>query len=268
MDPAPAHAPERLSIHSLARPSVRATLFSILLTLPACGDPFAAGVHAYQQERFADALAAFTECEAAAGDAAPATLLVNRSLAALRAGELRVAEFSAEKAAARGGSEFVPLRDFLLGNAAFARCALAQAEAGLAEADPTAFTRAIARAGEAHDWWQRAAMSSDDWPAARRNVERAARKLDELRTMQAEAERQRQAKKERAPEQRTEQPPPDAPRTEQESEQDLAAQTAPDDLPADQLARLLATLEAKEQEKRALRRDAQRAAKTRVERDW
>jgi hypothetical protein len=220
-------------------------------------------VRAYEEGRFRDALTAFTAAEQAAGDAASGPLLYNRALAALRAGDLRVAESSAEKAAVRGGPELEGLGDFLLGNAAFARAERAKAESALREADPTALARAIAHAATARDAWQRAAASRADWPEARRNVERALLALDDLRKKKEEAEKNRQSKKEQPPE-----PPPPPPRPDEEIEQDPTAQPDPGELSAAQIAQLLARLDAKEREKRDLRRARQRVRDVAVERDW
>ena len=232
------------------------------------GDEFAAGVRAYREDRFEDAFAAFARAEASAGHGASAELLSNLALAALRVRKLRVAEFSAEKAAVRGGPEFEPFREFVFGSAAFARCELAKAETELTDPDPTAFGRAIAHAEQARDAWQRAATSRADWPEARRNVERALLALDDLLARKREADRNRRSKREQTartpddPEQRD----PDA--LVEEVEQDPVPQQGATDLPPGHLERLLAMLAEKEKEKRALRRARQQVRSVRVEKDW
>jgi hypothetical protein len=228
------------------------------------------GERAYAQRRFPEALAAFTAAEQNLGDAAPVELLINRSLAALGAGDLRVAELCAEKAAARGGEDWFGLRDFLIGCAAYQRAERAEAEAGLLEADPTSFDRALLEAATALRSWRLAAASRNDWPAARRNVERALLKLESLRAAREEARNRQQATKEKTQEQLPE-PQPEDPAEEQGGDldaQDLTAQQDPRTLSRQQLAQLFEQLAAKEREKRALRRAAQQRSASKVEKDW
>ena len=241
---------------------MKAPLLSLLLLLPS-GDPFAEGVRAYEEGRFRDAYEAFTEAEYAAGNAASAALLYNRALAALHVGELRAAEFSAEKSAARGGPEFAGLRDFLLGNAAFIACQRAEAEANLRDADPTSLGRAINHARTAGDFWQLAALSRPDWPAARRNVERALLKLEELEQQKAEAEANQAPKTEAEPK-----PPPEPDEPTEEIEQDPTLQEAPPELTPEEIGRLLEKLAQIENEKRTLREAWQRMRTANVENDW
>ncbi len=235
-------------------------LLLLLLPLLSGGDRFAEGVRAYEAGRFEDAYTAFSEAEAAAGNSASARLLFNRALAALNARELRVAEFTAEKSAARGGPELVGLGDFLLGNAAFVRGELAEAESSLMDADPTSLARAILNMKTALESWQLAAANRSNWPEARRNAERALIKLEDLERKKAEADEQ-------VPQ--TEQTPPPTPDEEtEEVEEEPIAQEAPPELSPEQLARLLDKLAQLELEKRALREATQRARSVDVEKDW
>jgi hypothetical protein len=138
-------------------------------------------------------------------------------------------------------------------------------------AEPTGFARAIVEVERAAAAWQSAAVSRDDWPEARRNVERALRKLDELRAQKRDAEGKRaergpppielpppvvDAPREPPP------PPPDAPPEEALLEPALAP-LAPDAVRA-----LLDVLQRKEREKQAIRRAEQDAVGARGERDW
>lgn len=230
------------------------------------GGGFRAGLAAYSEGRFADALAAFTAAELEDPENAFPELLYNRALAALRAGELRVAEISAEKAAARGGRRFQGLCDFLLGNAAFTRCLRGAAETELTSPDPTAFERAIGSCRNAIEFWQRAAAGRPDWPQARRNVERALLKLDELRDKKAEAQRQRQSKKAKPPKPKLEDDP--NARKEQEEIDKVKRQKELISLTPEQLAQLLERLAQTEREKRRVRRDRQRVRTIAAERDW
>jgi len=231
----------------------------------AAGDDFASGVRAYEEGRYRDALAAFTEAQIAAGEEAPAELLFNRALAALRAGDLREAEASAARAAERGGREFAALRDFMRGNAAFQRCAWTEAQANEPSAPPFALDSAIQYAESARAAWQAAAASRDDWPEARRNVERALRKLEELRRKKEEAEKNRpEQPKPKEPELRPNPPEPEGRTTEEE--------TTPEpqlvELSPEEVQRLLDKLGEKEKEKIAMRQARRRARTVEVEKDW
>jgi hypothetical protein len=235
-------------------------MLPLLVLLLFRGNTFAEGVRAYEEGRFEDAYTAFSEAEAAAGNSASAQLLFNRALAALNARELRVAEFTAEKSAARGGPELVGLGNFLLGNAAFVRGELAEAEASLMDADPTSLARAILNMKNALKSWQLTAASRSDWPEARRNAERALIKLEDLEQKMAEADEQ--------PPQTEQTPPPTPDEETEEVEEEPIAQEAPPELSPEQLARLLDKLAQLELEKRALREATQRARSVSVEKDW
>src|SRR5688572_205566 len=117
--------------------AMRAILLCGLLVPAGCGGGgadaarlAADGARAHAEGKFADAFAAFAAAERAAGGAAPASLLHDLAVAALAAARPREAEIAAEKAAAREGGAS-PERDFLRGNAAFLRCARAEAAAAL-----------------------------------------------------------------------------------------------------------------------------------------
>jgi hypothetical protein len=204
---------------------------------------------------------------------APAGLFYNRALAALSAGDLVTAEFSAEKAAVRGGPEFMELRDFLFGNTSFARCKRAEAEADKPAADPAAYDPAIAFASSAFDAWCRAAASRTDWPAARRNVERALLKLEELRGKKEAARQHRSSKKMNQPEGQlpelviNEDLARDGRRVGGSGEEArIAAREG--DLTAEQITGIFEKLSEKEKEKLALRRARRDVQKVDVERDW
>lgn len=215
-----------------------------------CGDP---GLQAYREGRFRDAQEAFR----ADGDDASAARLFNRALAALRAGDLTDAEGAAETAAERGTPEIAALCDFVRGNAAFERCLMAERQASTAAAEPFAFDVAITYAKKARGLWQLAAMSRSDWPEARRNVERALLKEDELRRKKADREEQQRRKAKPRPRPR----PPDA-------EPDPAVAPQLKELDPDEVLRLLDKLAQKEREKRALRRSHRKGRMAGVERDW
>jgi hypothetical protein len=103
------------------------------------------------------------------GDAA-----FDRAVAALQEGELRQAEAAAQQLAEPHGL-------FLRGNVAFADCLVAEKQAATAAAEPFAFDVAIALAEKAARLWADATMIREDWPEARRNVERALLTAADLR---------------------------------------------------------------------------------------
>jgi hypothetical protein len=189
----------------------------------------------------------------------------DRALASLRGGDLRGAEGRARRAAAEGGPEYEALADFVKGNVAFARCELADEQASTAEAEPFAFDVAINYGKAALANWSRAAATRDDWPAARRNAERALLKIAELEKKKAAARRKRK-KADPDPQPQPRPVPPPKPRPDpQEATQD---QPQLKELTRDQVLALIQRLAEKENEKRAVRRDARRERTAGVERDW
>lgn len=223
---------------------------------------FAVGVRAFDDGRFADALAAFAEAEAAPFGSESPAVHFNQALAALQADAVTEAEIAAERFALCAGPDGYALRDFLLGSAAFARCLSAERQASGAEAEPFAFDLAIGAAQRAAQAWQSAAMRHNDWPAARRNVERALLKLADLtRRRQQAAQQQR---KQRDP--RADEPPPPPPEVDVQPGPSRAAQSP---LVADDVVqRLLDRLAIKEREKRELRHARRQVAGSEVEQDW
>lgn len=236
----------------------------LMLLLP--GDEFSRGVRAYQEGRFKEALEAFSEDEKAAGNSASAELLHNKAMAALRAGELLVAEYSAEKVVVRGGPGFAAWRDFLMGSTAYARSEKAEAKANKPDAEPSAFEEAIAHAEIARNYWQLAAARRSDWPEARRNVERALLKLKELKGRKEAAEQQKIKKKEKKKIEIQIDPrlQSDPTNRQQVSRIDPLL----DELSPELVKRLYDKLEEKKREKISLRRTRQRMQSAEVEKDW
>jgi hypothetical protein len=248
---------------------MKALLISMLpfLVLLASDDEVIQGESAYEEGRFEEALEGFMAAETTAGHGASAELLINKALAALQAGKLIEAEVAAEKAAARGGPRFFALRDFLLGNAAFARCKKTEAKAGMPEAEPFLFDLAIKHAEQARDFWQQAATSRTEWSEARRNVERSLLKLRELKKNKAAKEQDIRKKKDR-PEPQPEIPPPDLASQGEEIEQEALAEPQLRELPPELVGSLFDKLDAKEKEKIALRQAQQQKRRADVEKDW
>ena len=185
-----------------------------------------------------------------------------RALAALRDGRLEEAESAAESAAARGGPEIRVLCEFLRGNVAFARCEMVERQAEEPGAEPFAYDVAIAYGEKALRFWRHAAMSRADWPEARRNVERALLKLEELQKKKADKDEQRRRESDPQPRPRPKPKPrggdaeadPDRPQLQQMSRE--------------QVMGLLEKLAEKEREKLALRRLHRKVRMAEVERDW
>jgi hypothetical protein len=250
-----------------------ALLLLLLLTPKGEGeDAVARGFAAFREGRPEAALAALERAVLERREAAPAELHFDVAIAALACGQPAIAEAAAERALARGGEPYRARRAFVRGSAAFHEGELAAAEAALPDSDPTALDRAIRSVEAARDAWKSAATSRADWPQARRNVERALRKLDEL----ARAKAARERKKAPAP---NETPagsdpaarPPDDVRSNPEASNAPSPAAVPEvDLTPSQVERLLEILQrdeaAKREQRRALR--AARPAAHPSERDW
>ncbi len=188
-----------------------------------------------------------------------------RARAALQAGELRRAAQDAAEAARSSDQGNAVLATFLSGNIAFAQCLRAEKQADAPGAEPFAIDVAIRHAEHARDFWQDAAVTRADWPAARRNVERALVKLDQLEKKKA----QRQPNKKRTDPKPKPRPRPAQPRnrtsksTKKQAPAPLLKELAPD-----AVEELLARLAQKEKDKVALRRAERKKTNAPTERDW
>lgn len=170
-----------------------------------------------------------------------------------------LAREAAERGAADGDPRFEAFRYFVRGNVAYARSLVWQAEAE--RGDPEAAKMAYQDAEDALAYWQMAAASRDDWPAARRNVERGLLHMKALR----------ESKQDRAPPPEDDPPPdPDQPEDPEgeEPEEAVAARIETADLPAGKVGGLLEVLLAREKQKRAVRQAARAQRSADVERDW
>ncbi len=180
----------------------------------------------------------------------------DRAVAALRAGDWRGAEAWAKQLAPAQ-------RDFVRGNVAFAHCEMAERQASSPAAEPFAWDVAISYGQRARDFWKHAAMSRNDWPEARRNVERALLKLDELAQKKKQAEQRRQSNPKPKPKPKPQGDPQGKEETQQPKDQPQLRE-----LTAEQVLRLLDKLAVKEKEKIALRRSHRKVRMAEVERDW
>lgn len=280
------------------------------------GDPFEEGVRLYKAAKYAEALEAFTRAEGEAGIKAPPELYYNQALAALAAGETTRAATAAERAAARDPKRFTRLRDFVLGNAAFARCEALEkdldASGGLPQGPqgplapmtsvktplPEAFDPAIRLAESARDAWIAAARGAEDWPAARRNAERAIVKIEELQKKKEEARKRKKEQekqdsedkkdqdenREKGTESRPESRPNESPSPESRPEEGAESQPSPQEKPEpkegkgeepkpeprelseEQIQRMLDKLDEKEKQRMQLQRARLRSI--RVPKDW
>jgi len=178
----------------------------------------------------------------------------DETVAALGEGDLRAAKAAAAEV---GG----PVGVFLRGNVAFGECVLAERQAESAAAEPFAFDVAIRFGEEAERLWREAAMSRDDWPAARRNVERAQIKLRELRRKKQEAQDRAKPEPKPRPE-----PRPEAGKEKETTEEGRDLDPMLRELPPEEVGRILERLAEKERDKRAMRK-AERSKRP-VPRDW
>ena len=129
--------------------------------------------------------------DAGFGDSqASAEALHNGALSAVMAGRLRDAEALAESAWARGGETMKDRAQFLLGCAAYQRALRAELLTQGPESGLPAYDAAIAAAERARDLWLPMVLRRKPWPEALRNVERATRKMAQMR-----AERKQQIEK-------------------------------------------------------------------------
>ncbi|MGQ0613754.1 MAG: hypothetical protein ACT4PV_08465, partial [Planctomycetaceae bacterium] len=202
---------------------------------------------------------------AGTGDDLPAPHRYNRARAAFHAEDWRAATEAATSAAALGDPSVAAHCDFLLGSIAFKRCELAERQASTPEAEPFAFDVAIRYCDTAREAWERAAMGRDDWPAARRNVERALLNRDELARKKAEAERRRDRPPRPKPQPK---PQPGEGEDRRKPDQPPREDPAIAELSREEVLRLFDKLQRKEEEKRTVRTERRRAESSGVERDW
>jgi hypothetical protein len=261
------------------RPKAPLTALALLLCVAGC-DRTAAGIERYRAGLYPEALAAFRDAEQRAGDGASPELLYDHALAAVRAGEPAEVDAAADAAAAHGGPEFAALREFLRGNAAYARAETAEFQADLPMAPPDSLDRAIAHATTARDAWTRAAVARGDWPAAQRNVRRAEILIDHLKEKKAAGgkgdrvaggrPKPKIVAGEKPPENPDAPPLPEPPRPQRDAPS--ATKTAADapvvPLTRAEVLRLLDRLDAKEREKLDLRRARRAEQPADVEKDW
>ncbi len=191
------------------------------------------------------------------------------AIAALQRGELDAAIASAATAAERGGHDYEALRDFLRGNVAFERSVAAEA-AMREDADPRARQAPIAHTEDALAAWRAAASTRTDWPAARRNVERALIRLEMLRERRSEGSKGDPQPGDTPPDDPPDADPPKPPENDGDGNdpEPPPSDVASDALPAAKVLGLLELLVQKERQKLALRRAQRSARSAEVEKDW
>jgi hypothetical protein len=198
---------------------------------------------------------------AACGGGDGARAAHDEAVAALRAGDLPRADAAVRRLAAAGDGAAAAHAAFLRGNVAFAHSEAAEAEAARPGGERTAAEAARVLAEDALAAWRAAAVSRADWPAARRNVERALLRIARLRERSPD-----RTGKPPPPNDRPPPPPPPAPDPEAAPRE--AAPLVTTDLPEGSVLGLLETLRQKDRERRSARR-AEREARARAgERDW
>jgi hypothetical protein len=172
-----------------------------------------------------------------------------------------------------------PTSDFVRGNVAFARSEALEAATTAPDADPAILERSMTLAEDALALWRRAAISRDDWPAARRNVERALLRLARLRDRRSIADRERRraalvtpaAGGDASPKPRPDDgtpPPPPPPPARADDPSPASAEPTVADIDATRVPGLLDVLAQKEKEKVAGRASRRAARDAGGEKDW
>lgn len=188
----------------------------------------------------------------------------NAARAALSSGNLSEAEAGIALAIETGDEEIVARAEFLRGNVLFTRCLTAEQQATAPGAEPFAFDIAIAFGETALRAWRFAAMSRDDWPEARRNVERVLLKLEEL----VRKQRAKEDETKQTDPQPTSRPKPKATRPEDKQAEDAVEDPQLKELSPEEVLRLIEKLAQKEREKLGVRRSHRKTRMAGVERDW
>lgn len=249
----------------------------LLAATSACADADR-GLAAYRAGNYAEASRDLGPVAEAAGSDASVALAFDAALAAVRAGDPVAARSRLRQAwSARGAEGAVDELTFLEGVVGVAEAEVSAAQARSVESEPFAWDIAIGTATSAMESFRKAAASRDDWPAARRNAERA--RLMVLAFRREKAASDPAGRKASTPEVRLipkdtaqgeSQPDPSIPGEPGGQEGDAAAEDAariaelaPEDLP-----RLLEILGRKDEEKRTLRKEARSARSAGVEKDW
>jgi len=239
--------------------AARVPLLLLVLLAVSCGD--VPGEDAYEEGRYEEAHAALVETTEA--ESAPPEHLLARALAGLRFGNLPDAGTTLDRLDGEADPALAGFADFLRGNVAFARCEIAESQARTPEAEPFAFDIAISFGESARDAWRRAALSRSDWPEARRNVERALLKIEDLKAQKSARTDER--KKERTPRPKIIPRPPDPTDSNPEN---IDANPLKKELSPEQVMALLEKLGEKEREKKTLRREKRAERMPEVEKDW
>jgi len=235
---------------------------------------FAAGERAFQQARFGDAAAAFAQEVAARGDDAPAELHYDLALAALAAGELAQAGDAIAQAARSDDAELQRRCAFVRGSVAWQRGEAAAKLALQVEAEPFAFKPALEQVALAGAEWRIAATGATDWPAARRNAERALRRFAELQQQRQRIEDERkrkagaQSRPMAVPGGGDDKAGGRGSGGDVQDAQDNPLAPLRTELSDAQVAELFARLQQKDEQARQLRRSQQQAARSAAERDW
>lgn len=227
----------------------------LVLALTGC-DRTSAGRAAYAGGNYQAARDALAAEIADAGDDASAELFYDLALAELALERPAPAREAAERAEAVGGEAFAPLAAFIRGSAAYLQAEAAAEAAAQPGADARAMQWAIALGEDALAAWRFAATTRRDWPAARRNVERALLLLERLREQRKGDPNTKQKPPEPKDEPKEDDKPEEAPSTVETKA-----------LPAGKVFSVLDILGAKQRKKRVERRAA-RNERADVERDW
>ena len=206
-------------------------------------------------------------CGGPSGDA-----LYEAARVALEAGALEKAATAVAQAQETDAERYGALGDFLRGNIAFERSKRAEVELLAPVPDPRALQVTITHAEDALVAWQKAASSRANWPAARRNAERALLRLEQLQERRR-AERKGKPRvvpggKPKPDETKKPDPPPRDPAQPEAPEGDPESTIETGRLAGDAVPGLFELLAKKQREKLKMRRAQRRTGKDKVERDW
>ena len=225
-------------------------------------DRFLAAQQHYRAGRYEAAFADFAAELGARGAVAPAVLRFDTALAALRVLRTADAEQAIAPLATSDRPEERADAEFVLAMVAHQRAERAALAAQLPDAEPMAWPSAVQSMERAFAGFCAADALREGWAEARRNAERAQRRLAELQRLR-DASKPPAAKSAATPEP---QPLPQPTRTPVPEPAEPEVAVAP--LPPDEQARLLDRLQRQERAKRTLRQAQQRASVVAGERDW
>lgn len=241
-----------------------------LLVVVSRSDPAERGLKALRDGDAEAAYATLSPVVEERGDAASADLLRAFALAAAKSGRPVDATIAIETAATRAGEDFLPTRDFVLGQIAYVQAEAIGRQARQPNADPTTFDQAIGKALTAALRWRE--LLDEEIPglqpgAVTRNLERALRLAESLRAAREEVLKNAQKRNDQQQNERQGEPE-NGEQKKEEIEVDTDPLAGPDRFDDEALHALFEKLAREQSEKRALRNEARDRRSAGVRRDW